>query len=215
MKTGDTFIIAKPAWRFIGALAFIFIVLEMIDAEFLAFITFVAMVVVAAFYRNPERITPFYQEGSIVSVCDGKVVAIESVDNAPKGKEPCYKITITSGYFDTSILRAPFESEVSVLEVRRGARLSSRSAGFALLNESARFGFKNENDNMVFVQHQLEQSFDDFNLQTQEGQKLLQGSRYGVMLKGVTTLYIPASSRVAVNVGTHLKAGETLVGYFA
>lgn len=215
MKTGDTFIIATPAWRFIAGLVVLFLILEIIDAEFLAFLAFVAMILIAYFYRNPERITPFYQEKSIVSVCDGKVLAIESVENLDGSSEPCHKVSIVSGYMDTAMLRAPFTSHLNLLALRRGARLSRESANFELLNEALRFKFVSKNENTLIVYHQLTQSFDDFNLQAQDKQELLQGARYGLMLKGITTLYIPASSRIAVNVGTHLRAGETLIGYFA
>lgn len=214
MKQADTFIIATPAWRFIAVFAVIFIVLEMIDAEFLAFISFVAMILVAVVYRNPERIPPFFQANSIVSVCDGKVISIESIENSPMGDAPCYELVIESGYMDASILRVPFESAISGFELKRGTRLSRHSANFSLLNEKARLAFCDTNDNVMYVQHQLEQSFDNLNINVKHEQHLTQGSRYGSMVKGITTLYLPASSRLAVNRGTRVRAGETLIGYF-
>lgn len=215
MKTADTFIIATPAWRFIAVFAVMFIVLEMIDAEFLAFISFVAMVAVAVVYRNPERITPFFQDNSIVSVCDGAVVTIESVASSPLGDAPCHKVVIESGYLDASILRVPFDSAVSNVLCKHGTRLSRHSANFSLLNEKAVLRFTDENENSLYVEHQVELSFDGLHIGIKHEEGLIQGSRYGTLVKGITTLYLPASSRLAINRGTRVRAGETLIGYFA
>jgi len=63
--------------------------------------------------------------------------------------------------------------------------------------------------------HRLKQSFDSIHIDAFVNQTRLQGGRYGVMLNGVTTLYLPLNFRLNVNVGNQVKASETLVGYFS
>jgi len=48
-----------------------------------------------------------------------------------------------------------------------------------------------------------------------EGQELMQTARYGLMINGFTSLYLPANFRLNLNVGQELRASETLVGYFS
>ena len=61
----------------------------------------------------------------------------------------------------------------------------------------------------------LKQSFDEIRIAAKESQSLLQGSRYGVMISGVTTIYLPQNFRLNINIGSELKASESLIGYFS
>jgi len=43
---------------------------------------------------------------------------------------------------------------------------------------------------------------------------LYQGARYGVMVNGITTLYLPENFRLNISTNDELTASETLIGYF-
>lgn len=215
MEQSDTFIIAKEGWKFVGGAFAAFIVFILLDLDLLQFIAFAASIVFAYIYRNPERITPYYQEHSIVSVADGRVRAIETVESCPFMEGPCYKVEVVSGIFDTSLLRMPFEGVVRHLELRRGSRLSSLRPLALKLNERALLCFETSDGQKCAVEHMLDQSIDAISLHTRHEQKLPQGGRYGLMVRGTHTLYLPTESRVAVKVGDELRAGESLIGYFS
>ena len=215
MEQSDTFIIAKEGWKFLfGAIA-AFVVFIILGWGLLQLIALVAAVVFAYVYRNPERIVPYYQEKSIVSVADGRVRSIETVESCPMLDGPCYKVEIVSGFFDTSLLRMPYDAEIKTIELRRGSRLAAVSPLAAQLNEQALVRFENEAGHSCVVEHMLEQSIDALSLHGTHGRNAPQGSRYGLMLRGVHAIYLPAKSRVAIKVGDEMRAGETLVGYFA
>lgn len=215
MNRSDTFIIAKEGWGYLAGALILFALFGLIDADFLQFLAFGAFVAVGYIYRNPERIVPYNQPGSIVSVADGIVTAIETVSECAGLEGPCFKIGIKSGCLDTSVLRAPFESCVTRAEVRRGSRLALVNPLAAMLNEKALLEFTSENGNSVVCEHFMEQNPADLSVYVSHENRIYQGARYGLMLKGNHTMYLPLESRVAVKVGDKLRAGESLIGYFS
>jgi phosphatidylserine decarboxylase len=215
MEQSDTFIVAKEAWKYLAAAAGAYVVFLMADLELFQFATFAGVLALLYIYRNPERIVPYYQESSIVSVADGRVVSIETVDDCPMIQGPCYRVDITSSTFDASLLRMPFEAVVRHLHLRRGSRLSIHKPLARKLNEKAVLFFEDEKGQQCVVEHILDKSIDALSLHARHEQRLPQGSRYGLMVKGNHTLYFPAESRVAVKVGDEVRAGETLLGYFS
>ena len=215
MQQGNTFIIAKEGWKYLAALLVAFLFFTLIDADVLQLLTFAVFVFVAYLYRNPERVVPYYQSNSIVAVADGKVRSIETVTSSPLMEAPAYKIVIQSKCLDTALLRAPFDSQVDHIELRRGNRLSIRKPLADELNEKALLRFSNLSGNTLAVEHLLEQSIDDITLHVFYEKKVVQGSRYGLMIKGTHTLYLPDNSRIAVNEGDDVRAGESLIGYFS
>ena len=83
------------------------------------------------------------------------------------------------------------------------------------LNENAEIIYKNTQNQKIKVSHMLKQSFDEIHINIQESQKLSQGSRYGVMINGITTIYLPQNFRLNITQGSKVRASQTLVGYFS
>ncbi len=212
MTTNNTFIIAKEGFKCIGATAALMLFLMAIDAEFLAFLAFVTLMVALWVYRNPERNIPYLQHDSIVSVADGVVKSIETVE-VDEGIDR-YKVVIKTGFFDAAILRVPFGCEVQETETVYGASLSSGSPLAKKLNEHSRILF-GKGEKTVSVTHTLYSASVGIKNRIQPDQPLVQGMRYGMMVRGETTVVLPANSRIAVHVGDKVRAGETLLGFFS
>jgi len=212
MYSSNTFIIAREGWGLLSALIGLFLFFALIDAELLQAIAFFAAVGTAWIFRNPERIIPFPQEKSILSPCDGKIASIETIEEV---ESTFFKVTIETECWECSILRTPFESRVSALNVQRGAHLGRSRPLAPYLNENAVIEFSDNSHNKMIVEHVLYQSFSPLSMQMHEDSELVQGRRYGVMLQGTTTMYLPHNSRIALNVGDKVAAGQTLIGYFS
>lgn len=219
METSDTFIVAREGWKYLAAALGAYVLFMMADLELLQFIALAGALLLLYIYRNPERVVPYFQEGSIVSVADGRVTSIETVDGCPAGcstvEGPCYRVEIRSSTFDTALLRAPFEAAVRHLELRRGSRLALRGPLAQKLNEKGVLLFEDAKGQRCVVEHMLDRSIDALSFHLHREQHFGQGSRYGLMVAGNHTLYLPAESRVAVKVGDEVRAGETLIGYFS
>lgn len=207
----NLFPIAKEGWNFIGYSALAFVVFSIFDFDFFEFISFLAIIFFIFVYRNPEREMPTFQESSVVSPVDGVVSSIEEIED----EEYAYKIEVSSSYLDVSVLRVPMNSTLKSFSIKHGARLSQFDSLAKNINENVQLIFEDANSNKVKVSHMLKQSFDGIKVGIIENQKLSQASRYGVMVNGVTTIYLPQNFRLNISVGNELKASETLIGYFS
>ncbi|WP_457746537.1 phosphatidylserine decarboxylase [Sulfurimonas sp.] len=207
----NLFIIAKSGWKYIFYALLASVVFTVLDLEILSFLSFLAAGAVAYFFRNPERGLPFFQANALVSPCDGVIVSVDDVED----KEYAYKVDIESSYFDVSILRIPMNAKLSSIALTHGTRVGKKSKLFYDLNEFAELNFIDENGNKIKVVHRLKQSFAPLEIDIVKAQELMQTARYGVMINGVTSIYLPHNFRLNLNVGNEVKASETLVGYFS
>ncbi len=203
--------IAKEGLNFIASAVLALIIFSILDVEFLAFLAFLAALFFLFVYRNPERQVPIFEKLSVVSPVDGTVLSIEELDN----NQFAYKVEIDTSYADVSILRVPFTSNVKKFLLRKGARVSRFETLSKKLNENSEIIFEDENQNCLKISHMLKQSFDGIKIDILKGQKFQQGSRYGVVLSGVTAIYLPQNFRLNISVGTQVKGSESLIGYFS
>ncbi len=215
MQSNNSFIIAQEGWKYLLGSAGAYILFALMDIDLLQNLSVVIFIASAYLYRNPERNVPEYQKSSIVSPVDGKISAVETVDSCPEMDGVCQKITIRSGCFDTSLLRMPIDATVEKLDHRHGIRLSLKRDKARELNEMAIMSLSDEQGHKVVVEHLLAQSPDSISLTISTDQKLRQGARYGLLVKGTHTLYLPESSVLSVKAGDDLRAGESFLGYFS
>ncbi len=181
------------------------------DLDFLSFIFLCSTLFIAYSFRNPERALCTLESTSFLSPVDGIVQSIQELEN----HQYAYKIEIQSGYTDVSVLRAPSNATVSKFIKRNGTRTSKNSKLFEILNENIEIHFTTNEDNTFKVVHRLQRSFAPLFIDLDDTQKLLQTARYGLMLNGLTTIYLPQNFRVNITIGSELKASESLMGYFS
>lgn len=203
--------ISSAGFKYMGYTALAFIILTIVDLEFLAFISFILLLLLGFVYRNPEREVLSFESNSILSPVDGRVISIEDIQDS----KYAYKLEIKTNYLNVGVLRAPFDATLESVEMKRGARLSDSSLLNTELNENVELTFVDSNSNSIKLRHQLERSFDSLHIDLTTSQNIRQSLRYGVMLNGTTTLYLPNSFRANVTLGSELKASETLIGYFS
>jgi len=181
------------------------------DFDFLAFIAFFATLFVSFSFRNPERELAIFENGSLLSPADGIVQSITELDN----DEYAYKIEIQSSCTDVGVLRIPTHAKVSSVIKSNGSRLSSDSKLYSSLNENAVIVFTTQEENIFKVVHRLQRSFAPLFIELTQEQNVVQTTRYGMMLNGTTTIYLPQNFRLNIKVGSQLKASESLMGYFS
>jgi phosphatidylserine decarboxylase len=204
--------VAKEGWNYLIFSVAALLLFILLDLDFLQFIAFLTTLFFLFVFRNPERQNMLYQENSVVSPVDGKVVSIEELDSK---ENYAYKIEVESSYLNVSLLRAPFTSLLKDISIYRGARLSSIYPLSKDINENVELIFVDKkSSNKIKVTHRLKQSFKAIDIDIIKAQNILQGSRYGFMLNGVTTLYLPSNFRLNISVGNELAASESLIGYF-
>lgn len=208
----DTFIISRYGWSLLFPLGIL--VLTLLLSLGLTFFTFTLLLIFTFLlyvHRNPERISNFSQNGSILSPIDGRVVKIVSVDHSPIDGKPGFEIIIESGYTDVAILRTPMNAVMHIEKMQHGAMTSLKSS-HKNLNETADIRFTSSVGD-VLVRHLLASWARPLRFGI-EGD-VTQNQRYGFMLRGLSSVYLPSNSRVAIKEGMLLRAGESVIGFFS
>ncbi|MEA2090987.1 MAG: phosphatidylserine decarboxylase [Campylobacterota bacterium] len=207
----NIFPVAKEGFSRIFYTLVALVVFAILDLEFLGFLSFLVLVFFIFIYRNPERITPLFEQMSVVSPVDGVLLSIEEIDT----KEYAYKLKVNSNYLNVSFLRVPQNSTLKQIIMKHGARLSQYAPLSKEINERVELVFQDSLENNIKVTHMLKQSIDEIRINVKTEQNLVQGSRYGLMVDGITTIYLPKNFRLNISVGQELHASQTLIGYFS
>lgn len=170
---------------------------------------FVLTAFIAFFFRDPDRRTP-EGENLCVASGDGKVVAIQEVDDDWVGK--AVRVSVFLSIFDVHVNRTPCSGQVtSVDHIPGNFRL-------AFLDKASE-----ENEHTVvridggnykitvkqiagFVARRIV-------CRLEAGQTVAAGERFGMIRFGSRIDHIlPIGSEITVSLGDRVKAGETVIG---
>jgi len=202
-------LIINEGWRRFGLAAGAALVCALFDWDLLAWGFLILAGYILWKYRKPARTAAYFEKGSFTAPCDGRVTAIETL---PDGG---VMVEIETGWLDASLLTMPFvNGGQTYRDLTRGARLGRGSALFGTLTERGLVIFEDEEGRSVRLAHYLSYTPAPLVLDIYPaGKRRLRGERYGVMTRGLTRIYLPASTRVAVNPGEKVLATQTLLGY--
>ncbi|MEN8303955.1 MAG: phosphatidylserine decarboxylase [Campylobacterota bacterium] len=203
--------VSNTGFKYLVSAFLAFIIFSIFEIGFLALISLVLVFVFGFIFRNPEREVPSFEKGSLVSPVDGNVTSIEDIQDS----EYAYKLEIDSTYLNVGVLRTPLDSTLESVVTRRGTRLAITSPLCKDINENTELIFVDENSNSVKIVHRLKRSFDGVTIDVKNTQNVKQASRYGVMINGTTTIYLPKNFRLNVTLGSELEGSQTLIGYFS
>ncbi len=206
----DTFILSSRGWLTSGVIGALFLFFTMTGLHFFQFIFGALLLAVVAIFRNPERNTAQTESDAIISSVDGIVL---SVEETMVDEQKMSKVTIMNSLWDVSMLRAPFDCEVEGFKIRHGASLPLYNPLSDTLNEKAVISFRSKKGDEIYIEHLSEQSCFAIGIELEKSQKFKEGGRYGFLAKGRSIIYLPHNTRVSVNAGASVRAGESVIGY--
>ncbi len=206
----DTFILSSRGWLLSGVIGALFLFFTMTELHLFQFITGALLLAVLMIFRNPERNTATTEAYAIISSVDGVVLSIEEtlVDDHKMSK-----VTIMNSLWDVSMLRAPFDCAVEGFKIRHGASLPLYNPLSDTLNEKAVISFRSSKGDEIYIEHLSEQSCFPIGIEVEKSQKLKEGGRYGFLAKGRSVIYLPENTRLNINAGSTVRAGESVIGY--
>lgn len=206
----DTFILSSRGWLLSGVIGALFLFFTMTGLHLFQFMTGALLLAVLAIFRNPERNTSETEADGVISSVDGVVLSVEEtmVDD-----HKMTKVTIMNSLWDVSMLRAPFDGIVEGFKVRHGASLPLYNPLADTLNEKVVISFRSHKGDEIYIEHLSEQSCFPIGIELEKSQKLKEGSRYGFLAKGRSIIYLPENTRLSVNAGSSVRAGESVIGY--
>lgn len=173
---------------------------------------------IAWFFRNPQRVVP-PEIGVVVSPADGKVVDIEELDDDEFVGGPAVKIGIFLSIFNVHINRAPVDGRVIGLKYRPGKYLN------ALRPESAR-----ENEQLAVLLESSDPPYRGMVIRQitgaiarrivcwlKPGDTLEKGEQFGMIKLGSRTeLVLPKEEglEIRTQLGEKVKAGSSILASY-
>jgi len=208
MKNNTTTqIIAKEGWKYL-LLVFVAFLCSLVFDLF-PWVFLVLFLFTGYLFRNPERLPAEDDDMAVLSPCDGNIIAISK--SSYLGKE-YIKVEIEKNLLQASILRAPTLLNISTTQRRHGLMLSD-----SVLRE--KLGERvslvcNSKYNELFINISAGLFARKIELFKTVG-PLKSAQRFGILVDGTIELYLALDTRIKVSVGDEVKAGESVLGYFA
>ena len=208
------FPVARAGYPIIGIAAFITAVFALLSLTLPALLGVAATLFICYFFRDPDRVIP-EQADAVVSPADGKVIKIEKVQGSRFYEGPSLKISIFMSIFNVHVNRIPYEGTVKKISYYPGKFFSANLDKASRDNEhNAVFLETGEGQKICFVQIAgLVARRIICNIQ--ENDQVHRGRRFGMICFGSRLdVYLPPETKLSVNVGERVKAGQTILGYF-
>ncbi|NPV03305.1 MAG: phosphatidylserine decarboxylase family protein [Syntrophaceae bacterium] len=204
--------IVREGLPFIVGLGLLSAALFWIGLKGLAAVACAAMLFVAFFFRNPERSVPG-EKGLVVSPADGRVLKIEEVQLDGLLQGPHRKVSIFMNVFNVHVNRVPYAGRVETIEYRAGKFLSADLDKASADNEK----------NTVLIRTAEGKAFLTIQIAgliarrivcwISEGMDVARGQRFGLICFGSRLeVVLPLDSRILVQPGQKVRAGETPLG---
>ncbi len=211
---------SRDAWRMIGCEAALFFVLLFLWRAsswrcfaVLAALTLAVSAFTLYFFRDPERHAPA-GERAILSPADGKIVELSEIPGPPSIGGPAKKVAIFMSVWDVHVNRIPVAGKVERLEYKKGRFLRAYHVEAGAENEQMVIGIRSP---WGFVEMKQIAGILARRIvcRLKQGEAVQRGERFGMIKFGSRAeLVFPASVRVDIRIGEHVKAGQTIIGEF-
>ncbi len=169
-----------------------------------------ALLFTVYFFRDPERTVPT-EPGYVVSPADGKVVAIEEVEEIEFLHRKMKRVSIFLSVLDVHVNRAPIEGTVLRSDFKKGKFWDARDARSSTANQAQSWLFSDGKDDIV-VRQITGAIARRIVAWSQIGDKLQRGERFGMIRFGSRTeLYLPLRAEITVEVGARVQGAQSVV----
>ena len=202
--------IAPEGFPFVLLLALSSIVFAIIDCWPVAVLFLAGTWFAGHFFRDPERVPP-EDPSAAVSPADGRIIRIEERPN-PFGDGSCQCVSIFMNVFNVHVNRSPVAGIVEKVRYIPGTFVNASFDKASTDNERCIWRLRDEQGciwDMVQIAGLVARRIVP---RAEEGDALARGQRYGLIRFGSRVdLYLPAAYTCAVQLGSKVVAGETVI----
>ncbi|HOX84598.1 MAG TPA: phosphatidylserine decarboxylase family protein [bacterium] len=211
-------IISKEGWGLLSVLAVFILLFAYLGfyhrnswMVFLFVLTVALFLLVAYFFRDPQRTTPS-DPLAIVSPADGKVVAVDRIEEDRYIDGSAQRVAIFLSIFDVHINTIPFGGQVDFLDYKRGRFFPAFREEAAAANQHVFIGLMTPYGKLAFKQIAgavarrivCRLRMDD---------EVKTGHKFGMIKFGSRVeIYMPDWATPTVKVGDRVRAGESVIG---
>ena len=165
------------------------------------------------FFRDPKR-TPPDQKNVVVSPADGKIIAIDEIQEDEFIAGPAKRVAIFLSLFNVHVNYVPFTGLVDLVRFQRGSNVRADLPEASTHNVNILTGLQTEHGKLAFKQSTglvARRLVNHLHL----GDKVVTGQKFGIIKFGSRMeVYLPMHAEVTVKLGDRVTAGETIVAAF-
>lgn len=168
------------------------------------------------FFRDPER-PHDPAEKAVLTPADGKVLEVRKVpgDDNPLG-HAALKVSIFMSLFDVHVNRIPVQGTIRKIDYTPGKFFSADLDKASRYNENNRVLMETVDSQKLAVIQIAGLIARRIACWIKEGDKVSSGQRFGLIRFGSRLeVFLPADSRMVVQKGDKVKAGQTVIGYLS
>jgi phosphatidylserine decarboxylase len=186
-------------------------VLYLFRHDSLAFILIIAAIAIAAFFRDPERMT-LASGNAIVSAADGRVTSISDVP-LPGSAELFHRISVFMSPLNVHVNRAPLAGRVVTITHTPGQFRAAYRDDANEHNERSLTIIEDAAGRRIAILQIAGYLARRIVCRIRPGDQLIRGQRIGMIMFGSRVdHFLPLGYHVSVIVGAHVRAGETIIG---
>jgi phosphatidylserine decarboxylase len=191
------------------------LVIWLVDIEWVQnlvlIISIIFYVLVLQFFRNPKRNTILNNQ-QVIAPADGKIVAIEEVEETEYFKGKCLQISIFMSPLNVHVNRYPISGEVAYAKYHPGAYLVAWHPKSSTLNERTTVVVKSPEGHEVLYKQIAGALARRIVMYAKEGTKVLQGTDSGFIKFGSRVdVLLPLDANVLVKIGDVSRGGEMVL----
>ena len=209
--------VAKEGYPFIALAALLTLVAALLAWKCLAVIFSLTTLFVVYFFRDPERIITAHDEKTVLCPADGRVIAVDRLDQCPFISGKAIRISVFMNVFNVHVNRAACGGRVEKILYKPGMFFAADNKKAALENESCATVLRLAADQQVAMVQIAGLIARRIVCWLQPGDEVKAGERFGLIRFGSRVdVYVPADSQVTVFPGgKKVKAGQTVLAVLA
>lgn len=203
--------IAKEGLPFLGLSLFFSILISIFYFE-LSWLAWLITIFILQFFRDPPRVIPLENE-AIISGADGKVIAIEKVDD-PYYARKAIKISVFMNVFNVHSNKAPCEGRIIKKNYFPGKFLNASLSKASLENERCAIVIERDDKKVVTCVQIAGLVARRILCYKNTNDKITKGERYGFIRFGSRVdHYLPLEAKVNIELGQKVKNTETIIAF--
>ncbi|OCR86169.1 phosphatidylserine decarboxylase [Campylobacter fetus] len=197
-------VISKYGYRSIGLFGVIFLLSLLFDT--FIFLSVILLIFVVFIYRNPERLPAVESMDAILSPIDG---VIEDIRKSSYNGVLYTEVVIKNSIFDSGVLRAVANLKVDEIKFKNGLNLATTSLDKNLLNNRVAYICSVGNKQVII---RINSGAISRKIHLEYIKELKVSRRFGFILDGRVSLFLPLTTKLNVSVGNSVKAAD-LIGF--
>jgi phosphatidylserine decarboxylase len=168
-------------------------------------------VAIALFFRDPER--PYSaQPDDVLSPADGRIVAVDRVDEDRHLNGEALRISVFMSVFNVHVNRVPMDSRVLTVKHVAGGFAMAHLDDAGVINERTEIVLQDGSGRKSLMVQVAGLVARRIICRVSEGDDVARGNRFGLICFGSRVdLYLPTDAQPQVEVGTRVRAGQSVL----